>query len=128
MKYVLYAFCLFTLIACGSDDDSSPDEEEVIICDDSVEPAFRITVLDGADDSLLEEVIVTVIENEFSEVLIEESTGVYTGPDERTGTYLITIEKEGFQTITVTEAQIVMLTENMCHVDTIEMTFFMVAN
>ncbi len=125
MKYLVYLCCICTLIACGGDDDAS--EPEGVICTTSVEPSFRITVRDAADNNLLEGVTITAIENSYSAVLVAESPGVYSGPDERVGTYILSIEKENYQTITVTEPQIVELTENKCHVATISTTYIMEA-
>lgn len=123
MKYLLCAFLFIGMISCGSDDDSSGDGEEVI-CTLDIVPSFSITVVD-TDNNFIEGATVTVLENEFTAVLTEASTGVYTGPDERVGTYLLTIMKEGFTDITITDPLIVSLTEDMCHVDTIEMTYEM---
>ncbi len=122
MKYFLFSFLCISMISCGGDDDSSDESPE--ICTTVVVPSFSIIVVD-TDGNLIDGATVTVIENSFSAVLVESSTGVYTGPDERVGTYLITIMKEGFQDITVTNPQIVSLTEDMCHVDTIEMTYIL---
>ena len=123
MKYVLYAFCLFTLISCGSDDDSSEDNNQ-IICTEEIRPSFNITVVDP-EGNTIEGATVTVIESDFNFILSESSSGVYSGPGERIGTYLLTIMREGFQDITITNPLIVSLTEDMCHVDTIEMTYEM---
>lgn len=122
MKYFLLAFLCMSMISCGGDDDSSDEAPE--ICTTEIVPSFSITVVD-TDGNLIDGAIVTVIENSFNEVLTETSTGVYTGPDERVGTYIITIMKEGFQDITVTDPLVVTLTEDLCHVDTIEMTYEM---
>lgn len=126
MKYLLFAFCLLTIFSCSSDDDQS-SEESVVLCTTEIVPSFRITVVDNEDNSLVDDVTVTVIENNFSEVLSAESIGVYTGPDERVGTYIITLEKEGFQTLTVTDAPSVALTPDLCHVDTVTLTYTITA-
>lgn len=98
MKYLLFAFCLFTLISCGDDDQAVP-EPEVETCPTEIEPTFSITIREASNNALLEEVSITVMDQTFEAVLTEVTPGVYEGPDERAGNYIIRIEKDGFQTI-----------------------------
>ncbi|TVZ51552.1 hypothetical protein [Dokdonia sp. Hel_I_53] len=126
MKYLLYTIFFSLFISCSSDDGGEVADD--VVCTTSVEPSFRITVRDAVDNSLLEGVTVTALENSFSAILALESPGVYIGPNERTGTYILSIEKVGYQTVTITEPQIVTLTENRCHVATIESTYQLEVN
>lgn len=107
MKKIIFALCLFTIFACGSDDDSS-DEVMEDPCPTEIQYAFRITVRDASDNSLLEEVSIRAIDQMFEEMFITESPGVYVGLEERPGTYQLIIERENFQTIILSESSIEM--------------------
>lgn len=96
MKYLLFAFCLLTLISCG--DDDAPVMEEMA-CPTEVISTFSVTITNRSDNTLLDGVSITVMDQMFSAVLTEVSTGVYEGPDERPGSYILRIEKQGFQTV-----------------------------
>ena len=117
MKYLLVVCCLVMFISCGDDDQSDPVE---VICTTEVMPSFRITVRNAEDNSLLENVSIVAKDQQFEATLTEESPGVYAGPDERTGSYFLIIQKENFQTI-ITETFIVE--EDECHVITVARSF-----
>ncbi len=102
MKYLLFAFCIFTLIACGNDDDTTMEEEEVT-CPSEIDPTFSITITNTSTGAPVEDVTITVMDDTFTSVLNEVSPGVYEGPNERAGSYQIRIEKTGFQTIITAE-------------------------
>lgn len=101
MKNLIVALCVFTLFACGGDDEA-PEVMEVT-CPTEVEYAFRVTVRNGADNSLLEDVSIEAIDQAFSEILVVESPGIYVGPEERAGSYQLIITKDNFQTIITSE-------------------------
>lgn len=103
MKKLLFTFCLFTIFACGGDDDSTEEMMEDP-CPTEINYAFRITVRDASDNSLLEDVSIRAIDQMFEEMFIEESPGVYVGLEERPGSYQLIIEKDNFQTIIAPES------------------------
>lgn len=103
MKKIIYTLCLCLIFACGGDDDSAPEVMEEP-CPTEILYAFRITVRDASDNSLLEDVSIRAIEQTFEETLIAESPGVYVGLEERPGTYQLIIEKEDFNTIVASES------------------------
>ncbi|WP_396596894.1 hypothetical protein [Dokdonia sp. R86516] len=117
MKYLLVVCCLLMFVSCGDDDQPDPIVE---ICTTEVVPSFRITVRNTEDNSLLEGVSVVAKDQQFEATLTEESPGVYVGPDERTGSYFLIIQKENFQTI-ITET--FMVEEDECHVITVARSF-----
>ncbi len=117
MKYLLVVCCLLMFVSCGDDDQPDPIVE---ICTTEVVPSFRITVRNTEDNSLLEGVSIVAKDQQFEATLTEESPGVYVGPDERTGSYFLIIQKENFQTI-ITET--FMVEEDECHVITVARSF-----
>lgn len=117
MKYLLVVCCLLMFVSCGDDDQPDPIVE---ICTTEVVPSFRITVRNTEDNSLLEGVSIVAKDQQFEATLTEESPGVYVGPEERTGSYFLIIQKENFQTI-ITET--FMVEEDECHVITVARSF-----
>ena len=117
MKKVLFVLALVVFASCGDDDQPDPIVE---ICTTEVVPSFRITVRNTEDNSLLEGVSVVAKDQQFEATLTEESPGVYVGPDERTGSYFLIIQKDNFQTI-ITET--FMVEEDECHVITVARSF-----
>lgn len=97
MKHLLYAFCLVMFLSCGNDDAPAAMEEET--CPTEIAPTFSVTIRDLDGNALLDGVVITAMDQTFTAVLTEVSTGVYEGPDERDGSYTLRIEKDDYQTI-----------------------------
>ena len=80
-----------------------------------------ITVNDAATGAGLNQVVITAREPSYSEVLAATtSAGVYQGAGERVGSYTLTVEKDGYQTV-VTD--VITVEANECHVITQARTF-----
>lgn len=103
MKYLLCVCCFIVMFSCGDDDETPVMEPEMVICSTVIEPTFSITIRRESDNSLLEGVTITIMDDSFTAVLTEVSTGVYEFPEERFGDYQVRIEKDGFQTIITAE-------------------------
>ncbi|MFT6417322.1 MAG: hypothetical protein ACJARZ_002687 [Dokdonia sp.] len=117
MKYFAFALCLF-LAACSSDDDSTPQDEA---CSEEFIYGLVITVNDAATGAGLNQVVITAREPSFSEVLVATPTaGVYQGAGERVGSYTLTVELDGYQTV-VTD--VITVEADACHVITQARTF-----
>jgi hypothetical protein len=117
MKYFAFALCLF-LVACSSDDDTTPVDEA---CTLEFVYGLVITVNDAATGSGLNQVVITAREPSFSEVLVATPTaGVYQGAGERVGSYTLTVELDGYQTV-VTD--VITVEADACHVITQARTF-----
>ncbi len=103
----------------NDDDVVLPDPE---VCTIRSGSCLSITVRDASDNSLLTGVMITALDQGFTEILDEVTTGVYEGSDERVGNYQLIIEKDGFQTI-VTPSMMVGMDEDLCHVETLVLTY-----
>ena len=118
MKYFAFALCLF-LVACSSDEDSTPPDEES--CSEEFVYGLVITVNDAATGAGLNQVDITAREPSYTEVLVATPTaGVYQGAGERVGSYTLTVERDGYQTV-VTD--VITVEADECHVITQARTF-----
>lgn len=110
MKYFAFVLCLF-LVACSSDDDSTPVDDA---CTEEFVYGLVITVNDAATGVGLNQVVITAREPNFSEILTATPTaGVYQGAGERAGSYTLTVELDGYQTV-VTD--VITVDADDCHV------------
>lgn len=110
MKYVALFFCLF-ILSCSSDDDAA---DEGFICTEEFVYGLQVTVNDASTGSGLADVVITAREPGYSEILQATGTvGVYVGAGEREGSYTLTVEREGYQTV-VTD--VITVTSDECHV------------
>lgn len=55
----------------------------------------------------------TLTEGDYSEQMAELRTGEFAGAGERAGTYTLTVEAGGFETVTITD---IVVTSDVCHV------------
>jgi hypothetical protein len=117
MKYLAIALCL-VLASCSKDDTTTPMDEP---CTEVFVYGLVITVNDAATGAGLNQVVITAREPSYSEVLVATSSaGVYQGAGERVGSYTLTVEKDGYQTV-VTD--VITVEANECHVITQARTF-----
>lgn len=111
MRKLLILVCilpLFTASHCNNDDDQ-------VNCTTEARAGLNITVKDAVTSAVItEEVTVVASEGAYEETL-ENTTGsgIFSGAWERSGTYVITISKPGYQTFT---SGAVTVTEDVCHV------------
>lgn len=107
---------LLLLILCGAcnDDDKT---EDPILCTEEARPGLEITVKDTMDATfLVDGITVVATDNEYKETLENVSgTNIFVGAYERTGTYVVTVSKTGYVTIT---SDPIIVTEDICHVIT----------
>lgn len=94
-----------------------------IDCSDSFEPGINVLVLDAQISTGIDHAILTLTEGEYTETLkwLGAPPGTYSGAYERSGTYTLTVEAEGFVSQTI-DGIVIGLTEDGCHVDTISLT------
>ena len=102
---------LLLLVSCLGDDDGKGE----IICTDELVFGLRITVVDDTTSALLLEVNIQAADGDYTETLEEslDMPGVYFGAAERVGTYVLTLSREGYQSVTETD---VIVAEDECHV------------
>ena len=105
------------LVAC----DDSP-----MSCTASVEPAMVVSVEDSLDGSpVAAEATALAVDGAFGEALrphghntVGELTSL-AGPDERAGTYMVTVDKTGYAEWRQTDIRV---TADECHVRTVNLT------
>ncbi|AXT61761.1 hypothetical protein D1816_15830 [Aquimarina sp. AD10] len=111
-KFFLIGLLCIT-IACGNDDDAT---DNPIFCTLDVKSGLVVQVKDGIGGSpLIDGVEVIATENEYKETLLNNGIDIFYGAQERIGTYVITVSKEGYGTMTT---EPIVVTKDACHVIT----------
>ncbi len=109
---LLFVFAPF-LIATSCDDDNNQ-----IVCTQEVKAGLAVTVSLGSESSITADgVTVVATDGNYSETLsvINSADRMFFGAWERTGNYVITVSKEGYQTYTTAP---ITVTADQCHVIT----------
>ncbi len=98
-----------------------------VICTEIFAYGLNATVTDGNGDPVAGATL-TLVEGDYTETMIEidpmGQTGVYVGAGERAGTYSLTIEAEGFDTITLDD---IAIDADECHVIPVGLTLSLTA-
>lgn len=114
MKKLVLIISLIICVSCNNDDDATQDP---IFCTEEARAGLEVTVRDGIGGAFLTEgVTVVAQDNEYKETL-ENFTGsnAFFGAFERTGTYVITVSKEGYAN---QSTEPIVVEEDICHVIT----------
>ncbi|MDY8138743.1 hypothetical protein [Aquimarina sp. 2201CG5-10] len=109
-KVILVLLVLCT--ACNLDDSTS----DPVLCTEDLRPGLEITVKSLSDTFSIEGVTVVATEGLYTETLqhlVDSQT--FVGAYERTGTYRITVTKQGFQAYT---SDPITVQADACHVIT----------
>jgi len=101
------------VVACGNDDDGT---DNPVICTLDIKSGLIVKVKDGiGGEPLVEGVEVIAMDNDYKEKLTTNGIDLFYGAQERIGTYVITVNKEGY-TMMTTEP--IVVTKDACHVIT----------
>jgi hypothetical protein len=124
MKKIILLLCFAPLLmasTCESDDDQ-------IFCTQEVVDGLRVTVLDATSGQpLTEGVTVGAAEGTYQETLelLPGLENLFAGAGERSGTYTVTITKDGYQTYI---SPPIVVTRDVCHVITQSLTVNLQSN
>ena len=87
-----------------------------VICTEIFIYGLNVTVTDGNGDPVSGAAL-TLVEGDYTEIMMEIDAmgqpGVYVGAGERAGTYSLTIEADGFDTVTLDD---ITIDADECHV------------
>ncbi|MEW7289458.1 carboxypeptidase-like regulatory domain-containing protein [Aquimarina sp. 2304DJ70-9] len=114
MKKFIFVSLVLICWACNNDDDKT---EDPVFCTQEARPGLEITVKDASDGMfLVEGVEVVITDGDYKETL-EGFTGSNTffGAYERTGTYIVVVSKNNYQTKT---SGPIVVDKDICHVIT----------
>ena len=101
--------------ACSDDLDSS--SADAPFCTEESVAGLKITVSSAAPDFTADATVVTATDGSYSEILERGSnSNIFFGAYERTGSYTIVVEKEGYQTYQSSSP--IDVDEDLCHVIT----------
>jgi hypothetical protein len=96
-------------MTCGGCTTSSPPLE----CTDIFVYGLSVTVTNLKTGSPVTGAALTLTDSAYSETMQEVAPGHYVGAGERPGNYTLTIEAEGFSSVTITGLSVV---SDPCHV------------
>lgn len=82
------------------------------ICTTVFVPGLTVSVTDEQFNPVSGATL-TLTEGSYSETMTELQTGQFSGAGERAGTYTLTVEANGFDTMILTD---ILITEDECHV------------
>ena len=115
MKFI-GALSVLTLFLVGC-----PPVMDPVICTEIFVFGLNVTVTDGNGDPVPSATL-TLVEGDYTEIMTEidpmGQSGVYVGAGERAGTYSLTIEAKGFNTVTLDE---ITIDADVCHVIPVEL-------
>ena len=104
-----------------------PPVMDPVVCTEIFVLGLNVTITDGHGDPVAGATL-TLVEGDCTETMIEidamGQTGVYVGAGERAGTYSLTIEAEGFDTITLDD---IAIDADECHVIPVGLTLSLTA-
>ena len=116
------AFSLVTLFLLGC-----PAVMDPVICTEIFVFGLNVTITDGNGDSVSGATL-TLVEGDYTEIMMEidpmGQSGVYVGAGERAGTYSLTIEADGFDTVTLDD---IPIDADVCHVIPVELVLSLTA-
>ena len=113
MKKLALLLCFGPLLMSSTCEDD--DTEPQIICTTEARAGLNVTVTDAANNAtLFEGVSVIATEGQYSEIL-EPIAGnaAFAGAWERAGYYVLTVNKEGYQTAI---SDLIVVNSDQCHV------------
>lgn len=127
MKKLLLILCCFPLLMAATCEDE--DDIQIADCTSDIVSGLNVKIRDAATGAFLSDgVTITAQDAGYSEVLElipGNEPAVFEGAYERTGTYVFTVEKDGYQTL-VTDGFVV--NRNACHVITQNLTLDLAPN
>ena len=83
-----------------------------IVCTEIFAHGVTVTVTDADANPILSATL-TLTEGDYTEAMQEFQDGSYEGAGERAGTYTLTVEADGFITVTIEN---IVVDEDACHV------------
>jgi len=111
IKKLLLLFAFTTLLMTSS---CNNDYDDQIFCTLEVVAGLNITVLNSqTNQPLIDGVTVQATDGLYQEFLTVGGANSFFGAQERPGTYIITVTKEGYQTFTSSP---IVVTADVCHV------------
>ncbi len=87
--------------------------DEPVACTQQFVYGVNVTVTDSATHQPIEGATLTLTDGDHSEVMDELSGGSYAGAGERAGTYVLTIDAEGFDSMLIEN---IVVEADLCHV------------
>ncbi|RZJ72391.1 carboxypeptidase-like regulatory domain-containing protein [Flavobacterium sp.] len=123
MRKLLLILCCFPLLmaaTCEDNDDNAFLDDN---CTEEAVAGLNVQVKDAATGEFLSDVVITAQDGAYGEILElvpASNPATYVGAWERTGTYVLTIQKDGYQSFISNGFQV---TENVCHVNPQNLTF-----
>ncbi|WP_299213126.1 hypothetical protein [uncultured Aquimarina sp.] len=102
--------------ACNLDEQDTLDP---VFCTEELRPGLEITVKDANnnDTFLISGITVVATDDNYTETLVNfANTDTFIGAFERTGTYIITVSGNGYETFTSTIP--IIVDKDICHVIT----------
>jgi hypothetical protein len=104
------------------------ENDDPINCTLEARAGLNVTVINSQTNiPIVEDVTITAQDGSYQEILEYFPGGefVFSGAYERIGTYIITVNKEGFQTFT---SQAITVSNDVCHVIPQQLTVNLVPN
>ncbi|MDH7447262.1 hypothetical protein [Aquimarina sp. 2201CG14-23] len=123
-KLILIALLICT--ACNLDEQETTDP---VFCTEEARPGLEISVKDGinSDVFLVTGITVVATDNDYTETLENiTNSNTFVGAFERTGTYIITISGDGYETFTSTIP--IIVDKDICHVITESREYILQSN
>ncbi len=98
-----------------------------VVCTEIFVYGLNVTITDGNGDPVSGGTL-TLVDGDYTEIMMEidpmGQSGVYVGAGERAGTYSLTIEADGFDTVTLDE---ITIGADECHVIPVELALSLTA-
>ncbi|SEK75091.1 hypothetical protein SAMN04487910_1022 [Aquimarina amphilecti] len=110
---------LILLVICTACNLDEQDTLDPVFCTDELRAGLEITVKDATvnDLFLTSGITVTIVDGDYTETLVNfDNTNLFVGAFERTGTYVITVRGDNYETFTSTVP--IIVDKDICHVIT----------
>ncbi len=110
---------LILLVICAGCNLDEQDTLDPVFCTDELRAGLDITVKDAtiSDSFLISGITVIAVDGDYTETLVNfENTNSFVGAFERTGTYVITVSGDNYETFTSTVP--IIVDKDICHVIT----------